>query len=119
MPFPLLARWTGRIIGAASVAFFLYFFIGEGVGEGFGQYTRLRWDEALLFAFLFFAFCGIAVAWRREHLGAWCIFSGAALFAGLMLTRGQAFGFVMMSPLFVSAALSYISWWLHGRVNKL
>jgi len=120
MLVPTLARWTGRIIGLLSVAFFMFFLIGESMeGRGHGQFPTLRWDELLLFVFLFFSFGGIAVAWRRERLGAWCIFSGAALFAGLMLVRGQAFGLVMMSPLFLIAVLFYVSWLLRKRLRSL
>jgi hypothetical protein len=103
----LLLTWTARISGLLIIAFFMLFFIGEGIPdivEGKGK-------ELLQFLpFMLPVFVGFILAWRKPVAGGWLLIAGAVLVAVYLLFSNDiraaiiyGFPFLLMGLCFLAA----------------
>lgn len=58
----------------------LFFFIGEGVSVGFGQYLRLTARESAMMAAFAALWLGLVLGWKRELWGGLLTIAGVAAF---------------------------------------
>lgn len=107
----IILRWTARITGFFSVAFFMSFMLGEGLHD----IIRGEGKQLLPFLpFLLLAVCGYFVALFREKKGSLMMIAGGLL---LMLylfyfqdyTIGLIYGlpFIIPGTIFYLASLSH------------
>lgn len=77
-----ILAWTARISGLLATAFFLLFFIAEGLPD----IVNGHGGELLRFLpFPLFCAIGFTIAWWKPVSGGWLIIAGAVLMAGYLL----------------------------------
>ena len=99
--------WTARISGLFIIAFFMLFFIGEGIPDIVGG----RGKELLRFLpFMLPVFIGFILAWPKPIAGGWILITGAVIVAVYLLFSNDiraaiiyGFPFLLMGLCFLAA----------------
>ena len=78
----IILTWTARISGLLIIAFFMVFFIGEGIPD----IIEGKGNELLQFLpFMLPVFIGFILAWRKPVAGGWLLIAGAIIVAVYLL----------------------------------
>ena len=102
-------RWTARIIGILAIAVFLVFFIADCIKKGT---IAIESDRILMTVFMFLAFIGLIISWKREGIGGVVALIGMIgfnIFAPPSLAEAAIF---LMTGLYGLPALLFVfCWW--------
>ena len=120
-------RWTARIIGLVTIAFFLIFLIGETVMSI--QAEGLKFDVESLFIVVptVIALAGYIVSWWREQVGGSLLILVSIAFGILPSINAQPSwsvlqtlqGWLMLgSPFLITGVLFPISSWLSRKTGS-
>ena len=102
----VILNWTARISGLLIIAFFMLFFIGEGIPdliEGKGK------DLVVFLLFMLPVFVGFILAWRRPVVGGLLLISGAVLVGIYLLFNNDIKAALIYSCPFLLLGLCFLA----------
>jgi hypothetical protein len=105
-------RWAARIIAILFIAVFLVFFTADCVKKGT---IAIESDRLVMTAFMFLAFIGLIIAWKREGIGAaWTLAGliGVNIFAPTTLAEA---GVLVITVMYGLPALLFLYCWWQTR----
>lgn len=105
-------RWLARILGTLAVVVFLLFFVADCVKKGT---VAIGSDRIVMTAFMFLAFIGLIIAWKREGIGGVTALVGLIgfnIFAPASETNG---GIFVITGLYGLPALLFLFCWWQAR----
>jgi hypothetical protein len=102
----IILSWTARISGLLIIAFFMLFFIGEGIpdiieGRGNGLLQFLP--------FMLPVFIGFIIAWRKPVAGGWILIAGAILLATYLLFSNDIRAAIIFGLPFLLMGLCFLA----------
>ena len=102
----IILTWTARISGLLIIAFFMLFFVGEGIpdlieGKGSGLLQFLP--------FMLPVFIGFIMAWRRPAAGGWLLIAGAILVAAYLLFNNDIRAAIIYGLPFLLMGLCFLA----------
>jgi hypothetical protein len=102
----IILTWTARISGLLIIAFFMLFFIGEGIPD----IVEGRGKELLQFLpFMLPVFMGFILSWRRPVAGGWILIAGAVIIAAYLLFSNDIRAAIIYGVPFLLMGLCFLA----------